>query len=275
MLKKLKGSINNRFSTGLNYREILSGHKPHKPLMELLKKESGRDNSGHVSSRHIGGRQKRYLRLIDFRRDKKDVVGKVVSVEYDPNRTVNISLINYADGDKRYILHPVGLNVGDTVVAGQNVEVKVGNSLPLSQIPIGQMIHNVELTLGKGGQIVRSAGSYATILSKDRGMVTIKLPSTETRLIKEECNATIGQLDNVEWKNVVLGRAGRSRHMGIRPHVRGVAQNPRTHPHGGGEGRSGEGMKQAKTPWGKRARGVHTRNPKKYSNKLIIERRKR
>lgn len=273
MLKKQYGSTNVRFATGLNFRKTLSGHRPEKSLMEILKKESGRDNSGHISSHHIGGREKRFYRLIDFKRAKDDVVGKVVSIEYDPNRTVNISLINYSDGDKRYILHPEGLTVGDTVVAGKNAEVKVGNSMSLAKIPVGQMIHNIELTAGKGGQIIRSAGSYAAILSKDKGMVTIKMPSGETRLINEECRATIGQLDNLEWKNVTLGKAGRARHLGIRPHVRGVAQNPRTHPHGGGEGRSGEGMKQPKTPWGKRARGVHTRNPKKYSNRMMVKRR--
>ncbi|MDO8515311.1 MAG: 50S ribosomal protein L2 [bacterium] len=273
MLKQRYGAVNNRFSTGLNFRQTLSGHAPHKPLMEILKKVSGRDNSGHISSHHIGGREKRFYRLIDFKRKNFGVTGKVMTVEYDPNRTVNISLINYSDGDKRYVLHPEGLNVGDTIIAGKEAEVKVGNSMPLSKIPIGQMIHNIELNPGRGGQIIRSAGSYATILSKDKGLVTVKLPSGETRLLKEECNATIGQLDNIEWKNVTLGTAGRARHLGIRPHVRGVAQNPRTHPHGGGEGRSGEGMKQPKTPWGKRARGVHTRDPKKYSNKLMVKRR--
>jgi large subunit ribosomal protein L2 len=273
MLKRLTGAVNNRFATGLNYREILTRQEPEKSLISILKKRSGRDNSGHISARHIGGREKRYYRLIDFRRDNVGVLGKVVSVEYDPNRTVNISLVQFTNGDKRYILHPQGLNVGDQVVSGKDAEVKVGNALPLAMIPVGQLVHNIELTPGKGGQIVRSAGSAAVVMARDRGMVTVKLPSGELRLINENCFATIGQLDNLEWKNVVLGKAGRSRHLGIRPHVRGTAQNPRTHPHGGGEGRSGEGMKQPKTPWGKRARGVHTRNPKKYSNKMIVKRR--
>ncbi|OGG07310.1 50S ribosomal protein L2 [Candidatus Gottesmanbacteria bacterium RIFCSPHIGHO2_01_FULL_42_12] len=275
MLKRLRGATNNRFSTGLNYRKILTATEPEKSLIMILKKESGRDNSGHISSHHIGGRQKRYYRLIDFRRDKVGVEGRIETIEYDPNRSVNISLVLYRDGDKRYILHPQGMVVGEKVVAGKGSEVKTGNTLPVAEIPVGQMVHNVELTAGKGGQIVRSAGSYAVIMAKDKGMVTVKLPSGETRLLNGDCRATIGQLDNIEWKNVVLGKAGRNRLRGVRPHVRGTAQNPRTHPHGGGEGRSGEGMKQPKTPWGKRARGVKTRNPKKYSNRLIIERRKK
>ena len=275
MLKRLRGATNNRFSTGLNYRKILTATEPEKSLIMILKKESGRDNSGHISSHHIGGRQKRYYRLIDFRRDKVGVEGRIETIEYDPNRSVNISLVLYRDGDKRYILHPQGMVVGEKVVAGKGSEGKTGNTLPVAEIPVGQMVHNVELTAGKGGQIVRSAGSYAVIMAKDKGMVTVKLPSGETRLLNGDCRATIGQLDNIEWKNVVLGKAGRNRLRGVRPHVRGTAQNPRTHPHGGGEGRSGEGMKQPKTPWGKRARGVKTRNPKKYSNRLIIERRKK
>jgi large subunit ribosomal protein L2 len=273
MLKRLSGAANNRFATGLNYREILTQRRPEKSLLTILKKRSGRDNSGHISSRHIGGRGKRYYRMVDFRRDNVGVAGRVVSIEYDPNRTVNICLVQFTNGDKRYLLRPQGLNIGDYVMAGKEAEVKLGNALPLSRIPVGQPVHNIELTKGKGGQIVRSAGGLAVVMARDRGMVTVKLPSGETRLINEECFATIGQLDNVEWKNVVLGKAGRSRHLGIRPHVRGVAQNPRTHPHGGGEGRSGEGMKQPKTPWGKRARGVRTRNPKKYSNRMIVNRR--
>lgn len=263
-----------RFMSGLDYKSILTRVVPEKSLTQILAKKSGRDQSGHISSRHIGGRHKRLYRLIDFRRNKFDVVGSVVTIEYDPNRTANISLIQYSDGEKRYILHPEGLKVGDKVVSGLNAENKLGNSLPLSKLPIGTIIHNIELIPGQGGQIVRGAGTGATILAKEGNYVTIKLPSTETRLINQDCFATVGSLDNIEWKNIQLGKAGRSRHMGIRPKVRGTAQNPRTHPHGGGEGRSGEGM-NPKTPWGKPARGNITRTRGKYSDKFILERRKK
>jgi len=259
--------------TGLDYKSTLTAVEPEKSLISILPKRSGRDNSGHVSSRHIGGREKRYYRTIDFKRDKQGVVGKVVSIQYDPNRTANIALVQYSDGDKRYILHPEGLSAGDTVVSGDGAEVKLGNALPLSRLPIGTIVHNIELRKGSGGQIVKGAGTGATVLSKEGDYVTIKLPSLEMRLIHKDNFATVGTVGNIEWKNVYLGKAGRSRHMGIRPKVRGVAQNPRTHPHGGGEGRSGEGLKQAKTPWGKPARGYRTRNKKKHSNKYIVQRR--
>ncbi len=263
-----------RFMTGLNYRSILTAAVPEKGLTQTLPKRSGRDQSGHISSRHIGGREKRLYRLIDFKRDKYGITGEVVSVEYDPNRTANISLVQYSDGEKRYILHPEGLKVGETVGSGKEAENKIGNALPLSQLPIGTAIHNIEIIPGQGGQIVRGAGTGAVILAKEGDYVTIKLPSGETRLINKDCFATVGALDNVEWKNITLGKAGRSRHLGIRPKVRGTAQNPRTHPHGGGEGRSGEGM-NPKTPWGKPARGKLTRKKGKYSDKYIVERRKR
>ncbi len=264
-----------RFTTRLDYQSVLTASEPEKSLISILPKTSGRDNQGHVSSRHIGGREKRYYRLIDFRRDKFGVVGQVVSVEYDPNRTSNIALVVYTDGDKRYILHPEGLHVGDTIVSGPAVEAKLGNALALGNMPVGTVVHNVELRPGSGGQIVRGAGTGATLLSKEGEYVTLKLPSGETRLIHKLCFATVGTLDNVEWKNVMFGKAGHSRHIGIRPKVRGTAQNPRTHPHGGGEGRSGEGMKQPKTPWGKPARGLRTRNRTKYSNKYITRRREK
>lgn len=262
-----------RFMTGLDYRSSLTAVTPEKSLTKILLKKSGRDQMGHISSRHIGGRHKRLYRLIDFKRDKFDVTGRVVTVEYDPNRTANISLIQYPDGQKRYILHPEGLKVGDTVLAGLDVENKIGNALPLAKIPIGTVVHNIEISPGQGGQIVRGAGTGAMVLAKEGDYVTIKLPSTETRLINKNCFATVGTLDNVDWKNIHLGKAGRSRHMGIRPKVRGTAQNPRTHPHGGGEGRSGEGM-NPKTPWGKPARGLKTRKKVKYSDKHIIGKKK-
>lgn len=269
MLKKFRGTMTRRFMSGLNNQE-LSKVRPEESLVTILPKKSGRDSGGHISSRHHGGREKRYYREIDFRRDKGDVTGRVVSIEYDPNRTANIALIYYPDGDKRYILHPEGLKVGDSVAAGKDAEAKLGNALPLSKMPIGTVVHNIELTAGQGGQIVRGAGTGAVLLAKEGNYVTIKLPSGETRLVLKDNFATVGSLDNADWKNVMLGKAGRARHMGLRPEVRGTAQNPRTHPHGGGEGRSGEGMKQPKTPWGKPARGLKTRKKDKWSNKYII-----
>ena len=247
--------------------------QPNKNLMTILPKKSGRNNTGHVTARHQGGREKRYYREVDFKRNKYSITGKVAFFAYDPNRNVDIVLINYSDGEKRYILRPIGLSIGDVIMAGETAEVKTGNSLPLSKIPIGTPIHNLELSKGRGGQIVRGAGTLATVLAKEDNFAQVKLPSGEVRKIHTGCFATIGQVSNLEWKNQKLGKAGRSRHMGIRPKVRGTAQNPRSHPHGGGEGRSGEGMKQAKTPWGKPARGYRTRNKKKYSNRYILQRR--
>lgn len=242
-------------------------------LKTIKKKHSGRDAQGRVAVRHQGGEHKRYLRNIDFKRDKFNISGRVVEIGYDPNRTCDIALIQYADGDKRYILAPQGLKIQDSVVAGQDVEPKIGNSLPLSQMPLGTIVHNVELTPGRGGQIARSAGTGAVINAREGGFVHIKLPSGEIRKILENARATVGQLGNIEWKNEVFGKAGRSRHMGIRPTVRGVAQNPRSHPHGGGEGRSGIGMSIPKTFAGRKAVGK-TRKKKKYSNKYILQRRK-
>lgn len=275
MLKNLRGTMTRRFMTGVDFQSTLTSVNPEKTLVQILPKTSGRDNFGHISSRHIGGRHKRYYRFIDFKRDKFGIAGKVVSVEYDPNRTANIALIQYADGEKRYILHPEGLAVGAAVISGENADVKIGNALPLSKLPIGTVVHNVELNRGMGGQIVRGAGTSAIIKAFEGGYVKISLPSGETRLVAKDNFATVGVVDNVDWKNVVLGKAGRNRHMGRRPKVRGTAQNPRTHPHGGGEGRSGEGLKQAKTPWGKPARGLKTRKKGKHSDKYILERRKR
>lgn len=269
MLKKMGGTLARRFMTGLDNRG-LTVVRPEERLVTILPKKSGRDAGGHISSRHHGGREKRYYRMIDFKRDKLDVAGKVVTVEYDPNRSANIALIQYTDGEKRYILHPEGLKVNDVVAAGKNVEAKLGNALPLEAMPIGTVVHNIELTPGRGGCLVRGAGTGATLLAKEGDYVTLKLPSGETRLVFKTNFATVGVVGNIDWKNVVIGKAGRARHMGLRPEVRGTAQNPRTHPHGGGEGRSGEGMKQAKTPWGKPARGLKTRKKGKHSDKYII-----
>lgn len=242
-------------------------------LKTIRKKHAGRDAQGRVAVRHQGGEHKRYIRNIDFKRDKFDIVGRVLEIQYDPGRTSDIALVQYADGDKRYILAPEGLKPQDTVVAGIEIDAKIGNSLPLAQIPLGTIVHNVELTRGRGGQIARSAGTGAVVSARESGFVHLKLPSGEIRKIREEAHATVGQLGNIEWKNEVLGKAGRSRHMGIRPTVRGVAQNPRSHPHGGGEGRSGIGMPSPKTFAGRKAVGK-TRNRKKYSNKYIVQRRK-
>lgn len=259
--------------TGLDYKSVITTSEPEKRLTTLLPVNSGRDASGQVSARHHGGREKRLYRLIDFARDKRDVAGRVVSVEYDPNRTSNIALIQYPDGERRYILHPDSLKVGDEVVSSVKAEVKTGNALPLSQMPIGTAVHNIEIRPGRGGQIVRGAGTAATVLAKEGNYVTVKLPSSETRLILKDNFATVGVVGNTDWKNIVWGKAGRMRHRGKRPEVRGTAQNPRTHPHGGGEGRSGVGLKQPKTPWGKPARGLRTRKRGKWSDKYIISRR--
>lgn len=243
-----------------------------KSLMGILQKHSGRNNTGRITVRHQGGREKRYFREIDFRRNKPGVPGKVAGLGYDPNRNVSIALIQYNDGDKRYILMPEGLRVGDTVIAGKEAEVSVGNCLPLVNIPIGTPIHNIELHMGRGGQLVRGAGSMAAVLAKEEKFVHVKLPSGEVRRIDERCLATVGQLGNGEKKNEIIGKAGRARHMGHRPSVRGTAMHPGSHPHGGGEGRSGEGM-HPKTPWGKPARGLKTRKKKKYSNRNIVKKR--
>ncbi len=245
-----------------------------KHLIEILQKHAGRDTSGHVSTRHQGGRHKRYYRLIDWRRDKEDIPAKVIAIEYDPNRSADVALLQYKDGEKRYILAVQGLRVGDSVGSGDTVDVQVGNSMPIGTMPVGTVVHNVEIRPGKGGQMVRSAGGGAMILAKEGKTVQLKLPSGEVRAFSALCRATVGQLGNVEWKNRVIGKAGRSRHMGIRPTVRGVAQNPRSHPHGGGEGRSGIGLPSPKSPWGKKTLGKKTRKRKKYSDRYILQRRK-
>ncbi|MCL4353896.1 50S ribosomal protein L2 [Patescibacteria group bacterium] len=243
-------------------------------LKVIKKKNSGRDSSGQVVVRHQGGQHKRFLRVIDFKRNKIGISGKVVSIEYDPNRTVDIALIQYTDGDKRYILAPEGLRLSAKVVAGPEADIRTGNAMPLSIIPIGTVVHNIEITPGRGGQIARGAGTGAIVQAKESGFVHLKLPSGEIRKIRADGYATIGNLGNVEWKNEVFGKAGRKRHMGIRPTVRGVAQNPRSHPHGGGEGRSGIGMSTPKTYAGRPAVG-NTRRPKKYSDKYILQSRKK
>lgn len=274
LLKRLNGTTPpRRFMTGLSFAEITT-LTPEKKLKVILSKSSGRDVSGHVSVRHQGGRHKRFLRIIDFKRDKKDIKAVVASIEYDPNRTANIALLKYTDGEKRYILAPESLKTGEVLVSSDAGEIKPGNCMSLKNIPVGTLIHNIELVSGKGAQAVRSAGGAAVVMAKEGGYVQVKMPSGEIRKVNENCCATIGQLGNIEWKNVHFGKAGRKRHMGIKPTVRGTAQDPRSHPHGGGEGRSGVGMKYPKTPWGKHALGTKTRKKNKGSSKFIIKRRK-
>jgi len=245
-----------------------------KKLKFIKKKHSGRDATGSVSVRHKGGEHKRFLRVIDFKRDKIGIDGEVVSIEYDPNRSAGIALIGYKDGEKAYIVRPEGLNIGDAIRSGKDAEVKVGNALPLSVLPLGTIVHNVELIPGRGGQLARGAGAYATVAAREGDYIHLKLPSGEIRKVRSEGFATVGVVSNIGLKNKVLGKAGRKRHLGIRPTVRGVAQNPRSHPHGGGEGRSGIGMSPPKTYTGRSAVGK-TRKKKKYSNKYIIQRRKK
>jgi len=271
--RSVGGSISQRFGTKVENETTKK--KPLKQLKTILPKTGGRDSSGRVSTRHIGGRHKRFFRQIDFKRDKADIVAKVVSLEYDPNRTCLIAQLNYVDGEKRYILAPEGLGVGDKVTSSLKADIKVGNSLPLRVIPVGTVVHNVELTPGRGGQLARSAGSSITLMAKDSPYAHLKLPSGEVRRVLWESRATIGTLSKVDWKNINFGKAGRKRWLGIRPTVRGVAMSPRDHPHGGGEGRSGIGMSSPKSPWGKKTLGKKTRRKNRYSNKFIVERRKR
>jgi len=244
-------------------------------LVMIKKKRSGRDSSGRISVRHQGGQHKRYIRFVDWKRDKKDIAGKVGSIDYDPNRNADLALIVYPDGEKRYILAPAKLKVGDQVIASDKAPIEIGNALPLANIPVGVQIHSLEILPGKGGQIVRSAGTSALIQSKENGKVKITMPSKEVRLFSEKCMATIGQVGKVDQIYKKLKKAGDKRHLGIRPSVRGVAQHPGSHPHGGGEGRSPIGMKSPKSPWGKRTLGKRTRKKKKYSNKVIVKRRKK
>jgi len=261
-----------RFFTVPTFEEITK-KEPEKSLLRPLKKSGGRNNQGKLTARHIGGGHKQMYRVIDFRRDKADVPGKVAAIEYDPNRSARIALIHYADGEKRYILWPVGLGVGDKVVSGENADIKPGNSLPIRNIPLGTLVHNIELSAGRGGQMARSAGAYAQLMAKEGKYATLRLPSGEMRMVSLECKATVGQVGNVDHENVSFGKAGRKRWVGRRPHVRGVAMNPRDHPHGGGEGKSPIGRKSPVTPWGKPTLGYKTRRNKSTS-KMIVRKRK-
>jgi large subunit ribosomal protein L2 len=261
-----------RWMTRSTFDEITTD-QPHKPLLEPKKRISGRNNQGRLSVRHRGGGEKAHYRRIDFKRDKFGVPARLATIEYDPNRSARIGLLHYRDGEKRYMLLPNGLKVGDVVVSGPGVEARVGNAMPLQNIPLGTTIHNIELIPGKGGQIVRSAGTAAQLLAKEGDFATVRLPSGEMRRVPLRCIATVGQVSNLDHENQSLGKAGRARHMGLRPEVRGVAMTPRDHPHGGGEGKSPTGM-PPKTPWGKPAMGYRTRRGKTTS-KLIVRSRHR
>jgi large subunit ribosomal protein L2 len=260
-----------RGMTGYSFEEITKD-KPERSLIVLRKKHSGRNNMGRITVRHRGGGARRFIRIIDFKRDKRDIPAKVAAIEYDPNRTARLALLFYIDGEKRYILAPLGVRVGDKIMAGQKAEIRPGNSLPISSIPVGTMVHNIELQPGKGGQLVRAAGGSAQLLAKEGDYAQIRLPSGEVRLVRQVCYATIGQVGNVEHGNIKLGKAGRKRHMGIRPAVRGTAMSPRDHPHGGGEGRTPVGMPGPKSPWGKPTRGYRTRRNKR-TDAYIVRRR--
>ncbi|HOS69652.1 MAG TPA: 50S ribosomal protein L2 [Bacillota bacterium] len=253
--------------------EEITKTEPEKSLVEILKSKAGRNNYGKITVRHQGGGHKRQYRIIDFKRDKVDIPAKVAAIEYDPNRSANIALLYYADGEKRYIIAPNGLKVGDTIISSENADIKVGNALPLKSIPIGTVIHNIELKAGKGAQLVRAAGNSAQLMAKEGEYAQVRLPSGEVRMIRTECKATIGQVGNLDHENISIGSAGRKRHMGIRPTVRGSVMNPVDHPHGGGEGRSPIGRPGPVTPWGKPTLGYKTRNNKKASSKFIVKRR--
>jgi large subunit ribosomal protein L2 len=260
-----------RGMTGHTFEEVTKS-KPERSLLLPLRKQGGRNVQGRVTVRHRGGGHRRSIRIVDFKRNKLSIPARVAAIEYDPNRTARLALLHYADGEKRYIVAPLGLRVGDAVMSGPNAEIRVGNALPISSIPVGTTIHNIELREGKGGQLVRSAGSSAQLLAKEGDFAQIRMPSGEVRLIRQVCFATIGQIGNVDHGNIKLGKAGRKRHLGIRPTVRGTAMSPRDHPHGGGEGRQPIGLPGPKSPWGKPTLGYKTRR-NKQSNKYIVRRR--
>lgn len=260
-----------RGMTGYTFDEITKS-EPERSLIVPLRRKGGRNVHGRITVRHRGGGTRQFIRLVDFKRDKRDIPATVAAIEYDPNRTARLALLHYADGEKRYILAPVGLKVGDTVLSGSTAEIRPGNSLPISNIPVGTQVHNIEMKEGRGGQLVRSAGGSAQLLAKEGDFAQIRMPSGEVRLIRQVCYATIGQLGNVDHGNIKLGKAGRKRHLGIRPTVRGTAMSPRDHPHGGGEGRQPAGMPGPKSPWGKPTRGYKTRK-NKQTDQYIVRRR--
>lgn len=255
--------------------EEITKTTPEKALVVSLKKHSGRNNQGRITVRHRGGGSKIKYRIIDFKRNKDNVPAKVAAIEYDPNRSANIALLHYADGDKKYILAPYKIKVGDVIVSGTDCDIKIGNAMPLEFMPTGTIIHNIEMKAGKGGQLVRSAGNSAQLMAKEGNYALVRLPSGETRYLRKECRATIGQVGNIDHENINIGKAGKKRHMGIRPTVRGSVMNPNDHPHGGGEGRAPVGRPSPMTPWGKPALGYKTRKKNKHSDKYIVNRRKK
>ena len=272
-IKKYNPTTNGRRNMSVLVYDEITTSTPEKSLLAPLRKKGGRNNMGRITVRHQGGGHKQKYRIIDFKRDKFNVEGRIATVEYDPNRSANIALVNYFDGEKRYIIAPKGIKVGQTVVSGENVDIKVGNALPLEKIPVGTVIHNIELHPGHGAQLVRSAGASAQILGREGKYVLVRLTSGEVRKILGVCYATIGEVGNADYMNVNTGKAGRTRYLGIRPTVRGSVMNPNDHPHGGGEGRTSIGRKAPLTPWGKVALGLKTRNKKKKSSDLIVRRR--
>ncbi len=264
-------SAGRRLMTVSDFAEITKS-KPEKKLTKAIRKTGGRNAHGHITTRHMGGGHKRRYRVIDWRREKDGVPAKVASIEYDPNRTARIALLHYKDGEKRYILAPVGLNVGDTLLSGEGVDIRPGNALPIRSIPVGTVLHNVEAQPGSGGQLIRSAGSFGQLMAKEGAYAQIRMPSGEVRMVLQDCKATIGQLSNIESASVRVGKAGKSRWLGIRPTVRGLAMNPVDHPHGGGEGKSGQGNPHPVSPWGQKTKGLKTRNNRR-TDKLIVTRR--
>ena len=272
-IKKYKPTSPGRRNMSVNTFDEVTKKEPEKSLLTPLKSKAGRNNYGRITVRHQGGGVKRKYRIIDFKRNKDGVPGKVAGIEYDPNRSSNIALIHYADGEQRYIIAPLKLKVGDTIVSGPEAEITIGNCLPLKNIPVGTLVHNIELKAGKGGQMVRSAGASAQLMAKEGNYATLRLPSGEMRQVRLECRATVGTVGNLDHQNVRIGKAGRKRHMGIRPTVRGSVMNPNDHPHGGGEGRAPVGRSGPVTPWGKPALGYKTRKKNKPSDKYIVRRR--
>ena len=272
-IKTFKPTTASRRNMTVTDYSVLSRVKPEKSLLESKKKTAGRNSYGRITVRHHGGGNKQKYRIIDFKRDKMDMAATVLTLEYDPNRSAHIALVQYEDGEKRYIIAPVGLEVGAQVISSANADIKPGNCLPIANIPLGTVIHNIELYPGKGAQLVRSAGSFAQLMAKEGAAAQVRLPSGEVRYIKLNCKATIGQIGNVDHENVQIGKAGRTRHLGIRPTVRGSVMNPNDHPHGGGEGKAPVGRPGPCTPWGKPALGLKTRKKNKQSNKMIVRRR--
>ena len=271
-IKKRKPTSAGQRQVSVASFEEITKATPEKSLLATIKKSGGRNNTGRITVRHVGGGNRRKYRIIDFKRNKDNIPAKVASIEYDPNRSAYIALLHYVDGEKRYILAPFGLNVGDTVMSGEDVEIKVGNCLPLGNIPVGSIVHNIEMQPKKGGAIVRSAGNEAMIMAREGKYVTLRLPSGEMRMFPLACRATVGKVGNVDHELISIGKAGRKRHLGVRPTVRGSVMNPVDHPHGGGEGKSPIGRARPETPWGKPALGHKTRNKKKNSNRLIVKR---